>query len=259
MAAKVIVRLWEHSWIGIAVILLYMAYPLAYAHKPLDVQDDNLDYESAQLIPDHTVSWAIYDELGGSQDYYKFEGRMGERFFSQMTIPKLEELRDFTPSLALIGSDMASAQIQNHRESKVSSSVPFPVPENMDAIAVEYAGQIPSPEFYEPFTQTIYWERQQIVVDKLPATGTYYLVVYDNNPNRISEGNKKYTLAVGEREEFTALDIFTTLPAAWFETKFFFGDYVTLAMVIAVVLTVLASVAYLVKRRSDANRRIRLE
>jgi len=254
MAAKIIVWQATCEGIGIVVVLLLIAHP-AYAHKPLIVQNDNPNYESAQRIPDHTVSWAIYEELGDSPEYYKFEARAGERFFSQMTVPKLEGLRDFTPSLALIGPHLTFAKIDSHKENRVLTSVPLSLPNGMDAVAIDYAGQIPSPEFYEPFTQTTYWERQQIVVDKLPVTGTYYLVVYDNSPNHVSEGNKKYTLAVGEREEFSALDIFTTLPAAWFGTKFFFGDYVTPAIAIATMLAMLASVAYIVKRKTNVGQK----
>jgi hypothetical protein len=255
MAAKVIVRYGMRYWTGIAAAMLFMSCPIAYAHKPLDIHRGNLNYESAQLIPDHTVSWAIYKELDNSPDYYKFEARAGERFFSQMTIPKLEGLRDFTPSLALIGPDLASAKIESHKESRVLASVPFSVPESMDAVAIDYAGQIPSPEFYEPFTQTTYWERQQVVVEKLPATGTYYLVVYDHSPAGVIEGKKKYALAVGEREEFSALDIFTTLPAAWFKTKFFFGDYVVPTIAIAAMLAALAGAVYIVKRKKDAGQK----
>jgi hypothetical protein len=254
MAAKVIVWQGIRCWISIAAILLLIAHP-AYAHKPLIVQNDNPNYESAQPIPDHAVSWAIYEELGDSREYYKFEARAGERFFSQMTIPKLEGLREFTPSLVLIGPDLASAKIESHKESRVLAWEPFSVPEGMDAVAIDYTGQIPSPEFYEPFTQTTYWERQQIAVEKLPATGTYYLVVYDHSPAGVIEGKKKYTLAVGEREEFSALDIFTTLPAAWFKTKFFFGDYVMPTIVIAAMLGALASAVYIVKRKRDVGQK----
>ena len=102
MVAK-IVRLDICCWVSIVVTLLLVACPIAYAHKPLAVQHNNSDYESAQLIPDHAVSWAIYEELGNSPDYYKFEARVGERFFSQMMIPKIKDESDFAPALALIG------------------------------------------------------------------------------------------------------------------------------------------------------------
>ena len=234
---------------ALGVVALLLAMPaLGFAHKPLGVQGDNPNYESAQLIPDHEVSWAIYEELAITPDYYRFEASAGERLFSQMTIPKLKDTRDFAPSLALIGPEIASVEIEGHKGSKVSASVPFSVPEGMDAVAVDYVGSVPSPEFYEPFTQTTYWERQKIVVESLPATGTYFLVVYDKTP--VSSEGKKYTLAVGEREEFSTLDTFTTLPRAWFETKFFFGDYVTPAIVIVAMLTVVVGIVYLVIHRT---------
>lgn len=92
-----------------------------------------------------------------------------------MTVPKLEPVREFAPSLALVGPAVGFAEIEDHTGSVVSYSVPFKIPEGTDAVVAVYSGQIPSPEFYEPFTQTTYWERQQIVIESLPATGTYYL------------------------------------------------------------------------------------
>jgi membrane protein implicated in regulation of membrane protease activity len=42
-------------------------------------------------------------------------------------------------------------------------------------------------------------------------------------------------LAIGEREDFGPIDFFTTLPAAWFETKLYFQDYLSMAVAIALM------------------------
>lgn len=62
-----------------------------------------------------------------------------------------------------------------------------------------------------------------MVIESLSASGTYYIVVFDGDAAQ--EQRSKYTLAVGEIEDFGAADLFMTLPTAQFSTKLFFGDY----------------------------------
>jgi len=156
--------------------LSILASPVtADAHKPLSVDAPNdSGFGSAKVIPDHRVSWAIYKELkAGSADYYTFEGKQGERFYAQMTIPKLEGLASFTPSLALVGPGVGSGLDLELGPGRLVQNVSFPVaPDGMESVVIEYGGPLPSAEFYEPFTQTTYWERQQVTIDSLPASGT---------------------------------------------------------------------------------------
>ena len=116
----------------------------------------------------------------------------------------------------------------------------------MRALVVDYNGPIPSSEFYEPFTQTSYWERQEIVINSLPSVGTYYLVVFDKS---ILQGTGKYTLAVGEIEDFSPLNFFTISPSAWLDTKFFFEDYVSPAIAISLLVALPALITILLLKR----------
>ena len=116
----------------------------------------------------------------------------------------------------------------------------------MRAIVVDYNGPIPSSEFYEPFTQTSYWERQEIVINSLPSVGTYYLVVFDRS---LVQDEGKYTLAVGEIEDFSPLDFFTIIPQAWLDTKFFFEDYVSPTIAISLLVAVPALITILLVKR----------
>ena len=70
---------------GLAAITLLLFASPAFAHKPLDVSNNN-DLASAQEILDHQVSWAIYEDLGasGGAKYYKFSARAGARFFGEI-------------------------------------------------------------------------------------------------------------------------------------------------------------------------------
>ncbi len=102
----------------------------------------------------------------------------------------------------------------------------------MNALAIDYVGTIPSRESYEKFSQTTFWQRQKFVIDSMPDSGTYYLVVTSE------EQNGKYALAISEIEEFGPAEFVIVLPAAWFQTKFFFEDYITPSIVIALVIAV---------------------
>lgn len=225
---------------------------MANGHKPLKVVDSNNDFATAKEIPNHKISWAIYEELSGSNDvhYYKFVANEGERLYSQVSIPQLEQFSTFAPSIALVGNDVTAGNLEGGYSVREYAhgigDLPFAIPPGMRALVVDYNGPIPSSEFYEPFTQTSYWERQEIVINSLPSIGTYYLVVFDRS---LMEDTGKYTLAVGEIEDFSALDFFTVIPSAWLDTKFFFEDYVspTIAILLLVALAAII-VIVLVKR-----------
>jgi hypothetical protein len=231
---------------------------MANGHKPLEVVDSNNDFTTAKEIPNHRISWGIYEELSGSNDvhYYKFAANEGERLYSQLSIPKLERFSTFVPSIALVGSDVTAGNLEGGYSVREYAhdigDLPFAIPPGMRAIVVDYNGLIPSGEFYEPFTQTSYWERQEIVINSLPSDGTYYLVVFDRG---LVQNTGKYVLAVGEIEDFSLLDFFTIIPSAWFDTKFFFEDYVSPTIVISLLVGVAALIAILlvnrVKRRDQ--------
>lgn len=91
--------------------------------------------------------------------------------------------------------------------------------------------KIPGNEFYEPFGQVTYLERQELRM-KIPEDGTYFIVITDE---RNQSG--KYSLAVGEIEDFSREDIFTILPKAWLETKLFVKDYFSIGIIFGVFIS----------------------
>ena len=225
----------------IMLVLLTSSFEMANGHKPLKVVDSNNDFSTAKEIPNHKISWGIYEELSGSNDvhYYKFAADEGDRLYAHISIPKLEKFSTFVPSIALVGSNVTAGNLEagySVREyAHDIGDLPFAIPPAMRAIVVDYNGQIPSSEFYEPFTQTSYWERQEVVINSLPSGGTYYLVVFDRS---LMEDAAKYTLAVGEIEDFSLLDFFTIIPSAWLDTKFFFEDYISPTIAISLLVVV---------------------
>ena len=71
----------ETITIMIMLVLLTSSFEMANGHKPLKVVDSNNDFSTAKEIPNHKISWGIYEELSGSNDvhYFKFTAEKGER------------------------------------------------------------------------------------------------------------------------------------------------------------------------------------
>ena len=224
------------------VILLVMTIFVSssnavYGHKPIQSDGTNTVYENALLIPDHKISWAIYEQLEPKQTkFYKFDAKEGDSFYSSIVIPKLDRLENYKPSLALIGEGIDINSIH-----KINGDLP---PGGI--VVYDYDGIIPSSEFYEPFTQTTYWERQEVRIN-IPADGTYYILVFDNQ-----DMLGKYSLAVGVIEDFSLVDFFTTLPLAWIQTKIFFEDYLTVGIFFGAIFGIVSVIMItLVLRRKN--------
>jgi hypothetical protein len=240
------------SLIG-SLVVVFANLPSADAHKPLR-SGNNYQIESATVIPDPRVSWAIYQQLPESgREYYRFNASEGERFYMQMTIPNLKKYEAFYPSIAIVGKGLHDVKIDavNNsviRKVDISALGLGGIQSNgKDAIILDYDRSGSSTIFFEPFTQTSYLIRQELMINHLPSSGTYELIVFDASPG--NEVGGKYVLAVGETESFSMVDFFTTLPAAWFQTKLYFEDYVSIALAIFVILCILAVPAILLVRR----------
>ena len=217
-------------------------FPSVHAHKPL-ASDNNNVLEGATQIPDHKISWAIYQELEGKEevDYYRFSARQGEIGFlhAGKTIPDIEKFQSSSPAVVLIGKNLDKAKLdaQNSQVRLAHSRDTFYNHLNMHGntgLVLEYDNNsVPPKLFYEPFTQTSYLIRQELAIPSMPSTGEYAVAIYDGRLQ--SDGLREYVLAIGEREDFGPIDFFTTLPAAWFETKLYFQDYLSMAVSIAVI------------------------
>ena len=203
------------------VIFLILFTGTAHAHKPIESDGTNENYQNALKIPDHKISWVIYENLESNDaKFYEFDAKKDDSFYASIVIPKLEQLENYKPSLALIGEGIPTNDLPDIEATLPAGGITI----------YNYDGEIPSKEFYEPFGQATYWERQEINIE-IPETGSYYLVVYDTQ--RL---DGKYSLAVGKIEDFSFIDFFTVLPKAWFDTKIFFEDYFSITIVFAALL-----------------------
>ena len=215
----------------------------AFAHKLIPTDGSNNDIVSALEIPDPIVSWAMYEELSNNVLYYKFDAKKGDKLFANIVIPKLDGLEDFSPSLVFITPSFTVNLISELKVLDSTESFSFPIPDGYDAIVFDYDGVLPSKEFYEPFGQITYWERQEINL-VVPVDGTYYLAVYDS-----SGDYGKLALAIGYVEDFSVTDFMTVLPYAWFESRYFVEDYMTPVIVSLVTLGLIAGGIFLVYRK----------
>lgn len=207
-----------------------MANP-AYGHKLISHDGTHTDFGSALQIPDHRISWAVYDDLvAGGAKFYAFDAERGDPFYAGILVPKMDGLEEYSPSLFLVSPSGFGEQ-------------PAPFESWPNAERFPYRGQFPGYEFYEPFGQVTYWERQEVSIH-LPADGRYFVVVADE------EGRDgKYALAIGTIEDFSGENLLAVLPMAWLETKLFVDDYVSVGMAFMALAAVPAVAALAVIRK----------
>ncbi|HKR73711.1 MAG TPA: hypothetical protein VJR94_06325 [Candidatus Nitrosocosmicus sp.] len=247
------------------------------AHKLLSGNgNDNGKFTSAIIIPNHTVSWAVYQTLNSDEGidarFYKFNNtQINSSFYAQIIIPKIDQFVNFTPTLILLEpksytiKENGITNVINENKStsnnNINDTLPFGIPTNYQImINKNYNDTLPSPTIYEPFTQTSYWERQEIN-SKLYKLGTYYIVVYnsyDNSDNNVQQQNSavkfgKFSLAVGKVEDFSILDLLVLIPYSWLSVKIFFNDYwsLTLGITIFVSLVIVMPIVLILRRKRN--------
>lgn len=221
----------------------------ALAHRP--VQGNNLGITEIESL---TTSFAFYRELTNSSDVhlYSFEGKAGQFFHAGINIPEIRGLEDYGVSLALTGPGLAPLNLNELPfENNLTPGI-FPSLANRNPVIAGLrtgtlggiiAPTIRSEDFFEPFTQTNYWGRQTLELT-LPATGTYYLIVW--NPNG-QPG--KYVMDTGTQEVFRPGDLFL-FPKWWVDTHLYFEHMPYLLGGAATLLIGLAGVFILRKRQN---------
>jgi hypothetical protein len=163
--------------------------PLVFAHVPIG-PGDNESLNTATVIPDPAKSWAIYGELheGGEVQYYRFEITENQRIYISLFISTNPEESGFVPSLVLMGPEISNkGDLPDFVEA----------PESVNVMIIE--GKHPDQAYYEGFSPSSQYFVAKVDMDA-PASGTYYIAVYEPN-----QGGH-YGLAVGYQETFTLLE-----------------------------------------------------
>ena len=169
----------------LSLLVASMVVPATLAHQPY-FEDSDIGARGPWQIDDPTISTALYATLDsrGDVDYFSFEGLAREVILLELTIPQIEGQEDFAPTMALMGPGLSDAELPD----KVV------VPEGWGALVIEPSPG-PATTFYEPFSRTSYWERQEQRVT-LPVGGQYVVAVWhpDDQVGR-------YTFVIGEKEK----------------------------------------------------------
>ena len=219
-------------------VLSFLVTSPAYGHKLILHDDSHRSLETALVIPDHKISWAIYENLEtDGAKFYTFDAKEGDSFYASIVIPKIEGLEEYAPNLIV----MDSRTIQNSNGASVAQ---------LSTEKFLYEGSYPGREFYEPFGQVTYWERQEVKLT-IPSDGQYYIIVVDEKNQ-----SGKYSLAVGTIEDFSGSDFVTILPQAWFETKIFVNDYSAIGIFFLVIALIIFAPTFLVIRKRNKKRAI---
>ena len=217
-------------------ILVIVSASPAYGHKLISHDDSHTDFDSALQIPDHKISWAIYENLGANEaKFYSFDAKQGDSFYASIIVPKIIGLEEYSPTLVL----MDSTTFENNNDSFESK---------LNAEKFLYEGKFPGNEFYEPFGQVTYWDRQEVRTE-IPADGKYFIVVMDEKNQ-----SGKYSLAIGTIEDFSGENVFIILPKAWLDTKLFVNDYYSIGILFFALIAIPSVLALIVfRKRSKRN------
>lgn len=168
----------------LALVLTAIAVLPALAHRPY-FEETDIGPDEPWLIEDPTISTALYATLESTSDvdYYTFEGKRGQEALLELTIPKIEGQEEFAPTMALIGPGLPPDDLSEQVVRAEGAGVlVIPPPDG------------PAPTFFEPFSRTSYWERQEQRVI-LPADGRYVVAVWHPDGQL-----GRYVFVTGDRE-----------------------------------------------------------
>jgi hypothetical protein len=170
--------------LALATALIAIGAAPMWAHRPY-FEEQDIRPEAPWQVDDPTISTAVYATLDSAQDvdYYRFQGRAGQTILVALTIPQVEGQDLFAPAMALIGPGLPVADLPPQ----------LAFPQGSGALLFAPTPG-PAPAFFEPFSRTSYWDRQEERVP-LPADGPYTVAVWHQ------EGQVgRYVFVVGDRE-----------------------------------------------------------
>src|SRR5437868_14988175 len=88
-----------------ALVLLALTPAKSEASTPIyKGADETTTMQQPKVIPDSVVSYAYYAELKpGGVDVYQVYAKAGQTLNPSLRVPKDDSLKNFTPSMAIIG------------------------------------------------------------------------------------------------------------------------------------------------------------
>jgi hypothetical protein len=247
-------------------IVLALTPGTSLANKPIykGADEDISDFSHAKVVPDSAVAWSYYADLApGKVDIYQIYATGGQVANPTLLVPMLDNLKEFTPTLAFVGpglglgstipitnTNVPSVPVAGQPLPHISpnpNDLPLPLPggmpKNTGVFIVDYAGDINSrPTQPDPFTQLAYWKGEQVPAN-YPQDGVYYVLVWD----RLGRGGK-YMLALGGADEFGLADTIK-FPYTWAKAHIWSGDALSPLIAGLVVLLIIVGLVLLAARR----------
>jgi hypothetical protein len=203
--------------------------PVVSAHSPV-FPGNNTNLNSAYVVNDPTKSWALFTTLQPGQiQYYRFDITQGENIYVQLYKNTLASNLGFVPSFVLMGAGLTS-----------NGTVPANVAVPPGASSIVIQGQQPDKGTYEGFGPGSVYDLGSVEV-RAPATGTYYVAVYD------TANGGAYGLAIGERETYTPTE-YLLIPYSVFHVHLWEGQN-PLVVLAPLILVVIVGLGILVMRR----------
>ncbi len=228
------IMIFSFSTLLIVLISILSFKSNALAHVPLDTSVPATK-EKPIFVEDHQISWAAYNQLetAGDVDFYSFKAEQGEEIYFSMVIPVIDRYKNFRPDLALIGPSLEN-DYAGYDDNYINSSLKLESDEN---IIIVRDDQDNPDTFFEPFTRTSYWRRQQYST-QAPAAGTYFLAVFSEK-----EDQGKYTLAIGRKEVWGLKDLIR-MPKILWDTRMFVEKETSTYLVLAFIIAITAFIVY---------------
>ena len=81
------------------LVLSLTSVSSAYGHKLISHDNSHTSIDNPLQIPDHKISWVIYDDLSANQSkFYSFDAVAGDSFYASIVIPKISDLENYSPT-----------------------------------------------------------------------------------------------------------------------------------------------------------------
>ena len=181
----------------ILLLLLFVLTEPIFAHKPIWSDKPAFDANTAIALIDPNISQVVYRYLpaGPNQIWTTQKAHADFELYVQIGVPVIDRLKNFRPSLAVIGSGLPEPNL------------PFEIPAGNGAIVVDTNSTEPR-FFHEPFTSTDSWILTSRTI-KLPESGRFYVVAFDPE-----KAGGKLWISIGQKERFGLADflnIFQTI------------------------------------------------
>lgn len=170
--------------VALAVGLVLAQVHTAHAHQPY-FEETDFTADAAFAVADPSISTAVYGTLSTETDvdYFSFQAEAGRQIHLGIVIPAIAGQAQFNPTIALLGPGLPAAELP----------ATIDTPPGAGALILRDQQSEPS-VFFEPFSRTRYWERQDATVT-VPADGQYTIALWHEDG-----AAGRYTFVLGQRE-----------------------------------------------------------